>query len=127
MIVLDTSAIVNLLVGDQPRLQLTSRVTTASSIHAPHLLDTEVVSALRGLVLDKHLSARRAEAALQDFLDLPVVRYPATPLINEVWRRRGAHTAYDATFIALAEALGCPLVTCDAKTQRARGIDVEVF
>ncbi|WP_134767183.1 type II toxin-antitoxin system VapC family toxin [Nocardioides sp. 1609] len=127
MIVLDTSAVVNLLVGDEARPGLTARVTDAASIHAPHLLDTEVVSALRGLVLGKHLSVRRAEAALHDFLDLPVVRYPATPLLSDVWRRRGAHTAYDATFIALAAALGCPLVTCDGKTRRARGVDVEVF
>jgi predicted nucleic acid-binding protein len=127
VIVLDTSAVVNLLVGDEPRLPLATRVATASSIHAPHLLDTELVSALRGLVLGKHLSVRRAEAALHDFLDLPVVRYPATPLLIDVWQLRSAHTAYDATFIALAAALGCPLVTCDAKTRSAHGVDVEVF
>ncbi|WP_370692327.1 type II toxin-antitoxin system VapC family toxin [Nocardioides sp.] len=102
-------------------------MTTASSIHAPHLSDTEVVSALRGLVLGKHLTVRRARAALDDFLDLPVVRYPATPFLTEVWRRRDAHTAYDATFIALAAALGCPLVTSDARTRRARGVVVEVY
>lgn len=126
MIVVDTSALVQILVGNASP-QLTARVASASSLHAPHLLDTEVVSALRGLTLGKHLTARRARAALDDFLDLPLVRYPPSPLVIELWVRRHAHTAYDATFIALADALRFPLVTCDARSRSARGITVEVY
>lgn len=89
-------------------------------LHAPHLLDVEVASALRALTLGRHLTPGRAQDALSDFDDLLVERWPTTDAL----RRRSLElrhnvSAYDATYVALAEALGCPLLTRDRRLQRA--------
>ena len=118
MIVVDTSAVVEALVTPEAGA-LRSRLSEAPSLHCPHLVDSEVVHALRGLVRRDLLAADRAHAALSDFASLAIVRYPATPLLGRMWELRDALTAHDATFVALAETLGCPLVTCDARLDRA--------
>lgn len=124
MIVVDTSAVVNVLVARPVPAELVDRLTDAGSLHAPHLLDVEVVAALRGLVLGRKLAAGRATDALTDFGRLPIIRYPAGPHLPRMWQLRSGLTAYDAAFVALAEALGCPLVTCDRKL-RAPGVVIE--
>ena len=85
----------------------------------PHLADTEVLSALRGLVTSGNVSPDRANQALQDLGSLPARRWPAKELSERVWELRHSMTAYDATYIALAEALGADLLTCDARLARA--------
>ena len=115
MIVVDSSALVAALTAaDAPPLLL-DRLATAASLHCPHLVDSEVVHALRRLVLRGQLTADRATDALADFLALPIIRYPAVELVPRIWALRDSLTGYDATFVALAETLGCPLVTCDAR------------
>ncbi|MEZ5095665.1 MAG: type II toxin-antitoxin system VapC family toxin [Nocardioides sp.] len=77
-------------------------------------------------VLGHKLTPPRASDALTDYLRLPIVRYPAEPLLPRVWELRGRFTAYDATFVALAQALDCRLVTCDRRL-RATGVRIERF
>jgi len=127
VIVVDTSALVSVLAASDADPLLVDRVGSAGSLHAPHLLDTEFAHALRGLAR-AGLSPKRASGALHDLADLPILRYPALGLLERIWQLRHQLTAYDATFVALAEALDVPLVTCDAKLSRARHrAAVEVF
>ncbi len=94
----------------------------AEELHAPTLLGYEVISALRGLTLGGRLSEARAEEALSDFEDLPITRWEsADERRRRAFQLRENLTAYDVSFIALAEALDCPLVTRDARLARAAG------
>ena len=122
MIVLDASATVDVLLrlGEQAEW-VEARVAEAASLHAPHLIDYEVVAALRGRTLAGKVSAARGASALQDYLDLPLRRYPAAHLLKRIWQLRPNLSSYDAAYIALAEALGAPLVTTDGRLARASG------
>ena len=129
MIVVDTSAIISVLAG-QPRVaRLVDRVINDGDLHAPHLIDVEFQHALRRLVVAAAISDDRAADARMDFADLTIVRYPHVSLADRMWELRHNVTASDAAFLALAEALGAPLVTCDARLARASGhaASVEVF
>ena len=129
MLVVDTSAVVAALVGRPPDRRLTDRLGTDGDLHAPHLLDVELLHALRRLVRTGQLSEERAADARADFAELAVVRYGHQPLADRAWELRGSLTADDATFVALAEALAVPLVTCDARLVHAPGhrAAVELF
>lgn len=98
-------------------------------MHAPHLIDVEVTHALRGLVVRGELSDDRASDARTDFNDLTIARYPHLPLSNRMWELRENLTAHDAAFVALAEVLGIPLITCDSRLARSPGhhAEIEVF
>jgi predicted nucleic acid-binding protein len=129
LIVVDTSAVIGVLAG-QPRVaRLVDRVINEGDLHAPHLIDVEFQHALRRLVVAGAISDDRAADARMDFADLTIVRYPHVSLADRMWELRHNVTAYDAAFLALAEALGAPLVTCDARLARAPGhaASVEVF
>jgi predicted nucleic acid-binding protein len=125
-VVADTSAVLAALTGGQAATSVRNRLMSAGSLHAPHLLDIEVLHSLRGLVLNAKLSADRAQDARVDFATLRVIRYPANGLADRIWRLRDNLTAYDGCFVALAEALGYPLVTCDARLARASGHRAEI-
>jgi predicted nucleic acid-binding protein len=129
MLVVDTSAVVAVLVGRPPDRRLTDRLGADGDLHVPHLLDVELLHALRRLVRTGQLSEERAADARADFAELAVVRYGQQPLADRAWELRDNLTAYDATFVALAEALAVPLVTCDARLARAPGhrAAVELF
>lgn len=129
MIVVDTSAVIGVLAG-QPRVaRLVDRVINDGDLHAPHLIDVEFLLALRRLVVAGAINDDRAADARMDLADLTIVRYPHVSLADRMWELRHNVTAYDAAFLALAEALGAPLVTCDARLARAPGhaASVEVF
>lgn len=115
MLVVDASAALEAVASARPDEQLVARLAEDRDLHAPHLLDVEVLNALRGLVRGGHLSPDRAADARQDFADLTVVRYGHEPLSDRIWELRDNLTAYDAAFVALAELLGVPLVTCDSR------------
>jgi predicted nucleic acid-binding protein len=82
-------------------------------------LDIEVVQIVRRYQRLGELSAEHGERAIDDLLDLPVDRYPHRPLLPRVWELRANLTAYDAAYVALAEALEAPLLTRDARLARA--------
>lgn len=129
MIVVDTSAVIGVL-ASQPRVaRLVDRVINDGDLHAPHLIDVEFQHALRRLVVAGAINDDRAADARMDFADLTIVRYPHVSLADRMWELRHNVTAYDAAFLALAEALGAPLVTCDARLAGAPGhaASVEVF
>ncbi len=130
MIVLDASAVIEILLQTQAGTPVAKRLfTLAASLHAPHLLDIEVAQVLRRFVARGTLSETRAGQALKDLRDLPVERYGHEALLPRIWALRHNLTAYDATYVALAEALGGTLLTRDSRISRAAGhsVQVEVF
>lgn len=129
MLVIDTSAVLAALVARPPATGLVERLARDGDLHGPHLIDTEVLHSLRRLTITGEISEDRATDARTDFAELALVRYPHHPLSDRVWELRHNLTAYDATFVALAEALAVPLVTCDARLASAPGhrAHVELF
>lgn len=129
MLIVDTSAVLAVLAADAPNAQLVERLADDGDLHGPHLIDTEVLHTLRRMSISGAIGDDRAADARADFAELALVRYPHEPLNDRVWELRHNLTAYDATFVALAEALGVPLITCDRRLASAPGhrADVEVF
>ena len=129
MIVVDTSAVIAALAGRPSPEGLVERLRADGDLHAPHLIDIEVLHALRGLVERRELTGDSAQDVRSDFADLRITRYPHEPLADRIWALRKNVTAYDAAFVALGEALAVPLVTCDGRLARAPGLEVrlEVF
>ncbi|GAS97138.1 ribonuclease VapC [Mycolicibacterium canariasense] len=118
MIVLDASAaIAALLNGGQAR-----RLASEQVVNAPHLVDAEVLSTLRRQTATGALTPAQARQAIDVWARLGMNRYAAQPLLERVWELRDTVTAYDAMYVALAEALECPLLTADARLSRAPGI-----
>jgi predicted nucleic acid-binding protein len=130
LIVLDASAAVEVLLQTAAGAPMTARLLDpAESLHAPHLLDVEVAQVLRRFVLRGELAPERARQALEDLGALPLERYSHEILISRVWILQENLTAYDATYVALAEILGATLLTRDGRILRAPGHEarVEVF
>lgn len=123
MIVLDASAAIEWLIKSPAGTKVDRRLFSFPpvTLHVPHLLDVEAAQVLRRYVREKTMTASRGEEALQDLQDLPLNRYPHDILMPRVWELRAALTAYDAVYIALAELLDAPLVTCDRKIALAPG------
>lgn len=122
MIVVDASALLELLLGTAKAERLAARLLADDQhIHAPHLIDIEIAQALRRLTRLKELPDARAEEALVDLDALAVERHAHTDLVPRMWSLRNSLSAYDACYVALAEALEAPLLTCDAKLARAHG------
>lgn len=96
-------------------------------VHAPHLLDVEVLGALRRLTAHGDVTPERAGKALADLRDLDLARYPHVPLLGEAWFHRHVLTAADATYVALARGLGARLLTTDARLSRAPNLPVEIL
>lgn len=126
MIVLDSSAAVDYLLGLRNRDWVAGLLEEAGTAHAPHLIDIEIVSAFRRLVRLREVSARVARQALADHFDLRLVRYPHLPFLGRIWELRATVTASDAAFIALAESLGADLVTVDRALASAPGIRASI-
>lgn len=115
MIVLDASALLELLLNDRLAARVADRVfDPAESLHAPHLIDVEVAQVLRRLVRRNETTPERCGQALDDLLQFPMSRYPHSLLLPRVWSLCDNATAHDATYLALAEALDATLLTCDA-------------
>jgi len=125
--VVDASALVTLTAGrsQQTRDELGRRLS-GHELHVPEYGGAEVLSAIRGLRLGGSISDAIALQALADYAMMPLRRHPVVPFIPRAWELRYAMTAYDALYAALAETLGCPLVTCDGK-MRAGGHRAEVI
>jgi predicted nucleic acid-binding protein len=116
VIVLDASAAIEMLLRTPTGRRIEARVFSPSeSLHAPHLLDLEVAQVLRRNVAAATIASARGKEALQDLRDLSLVRYPHEMVLERIWELRDNLTAYDAAYVALAEALDAPLLTCDRK------------
>ncbi len=124
--VLDASAVVEYLRWSPAGARLAQTVLGDDTArHVPHLCPVEVVSALRSMVARGEMLAGRAEAALDDLTDLSATRHPVEPLLPRVWELRDTVSAYDGTYVALAEALDAALVTADRRLARAvDGVEV---
>ena len=122
MIVVDASAVLELLLRTEKGVKVQERVLDSEeSLHAPHLIDIEVTQTLRRLVSLKEITAARGKQALEDHIALNIKRAEHKDLLDRVWSLRDSITAYDAAYVALAEILDAPLITCDAKLARSHG------
>jgi predicted nucleic acid-binding protein len=128
MIVLDASAAIDLLLNSPPSgARIAGRVAAErTGIIAPHLIDAEVGQVLRRFLLAQEISVQRARAALNDFAQLPIARYPHVPLLERAFALRANTSFYDALYLALAEAVDAPLITCDGSLARIPGVKARV-
>lgn len=118
MIVVDASAALSgLLNAGSARLAMSTE-----QLHAPHLIDSEVASGLRRQVANRQMTGEDGWSALDSWRRLGLTRYPAAGLLDRVWQLRDNLSAYDATYVALAELLGCALLTADSRLSRAPGL-----
>lgn len=117
MIVVDASVAINGLLTDGR----TRRVLSEQDVAAPHLVDSEVTSALRRLVRLDELSAEDGERAVRRWQHLAIVRMPVAGLLDRVWELRDNLTAYDATYVAVAEELDVELLTTDGRLAATPG------
>ncbi len=122
MIVLDASAILEVLLATPAASSVLSRLTApGETLHAPHLLDLEVLQVLRRYTANGDITVDRAHQAVVDYLDFPILRYAHEVLALRVWQLRDNLTAYDGAYVALAEALAAPVVTRDRRMVATRG------
>jgi predicted nucleic acid-binding protein len=122
LIVIDASALLEVLLNTATSGRIAERLFARNdTLHAPHVLDLEVAQVLRRYTLSGEMDAERSEQALEDLTDLPLNRYPHDVFLFRIWALRRNLTAYDAAYVALAEALDAPLVTRDTALARAPG------
>lgn len=120
--VVDASVLVAFYLSDDSRRgDVVSRLAAGDALYAPGHLDAEVISALRGLARVRPAVERSAPTALRHLAGFPIRRMPLAPLLDRIWQLRANVTAYDAAYVALAEQLSAPVITCDAKLVAASG------
>ena len=122
MIVVDASAVLEALLRTPAAASVERRLFEPSqTLHAPHLLDVEVAQVVRRYAGNGDIDAERGRMALADLADFPVHRYPHDFLLQRVWDLWNNFTAYDAMYVALAEALDAPLLTRDKRLAASPG------
>lgn len=118
MIVADASAALSALLNAGPA----RRTLGSEQIHVPHLIDSEIANGLRRKVAGGEIEAGAGWAALDSWRHMGMVRYPIFGLLGRIWQLRDNLSVYDASYVALAEQLGCALLTGDLRLGRAPGI-----
>jgi predicted nucleic acid-binding protein len=122
VIVVDASTILEVLLRTQAVAAVERRIFDPDeTLHAPHLIDLEVVQVLRRYATTRQVAPARCHAALDDLMDFPLNRYAHDFMLPRIWELRANLTAYDAAYVALAEALDAPLLTCDRRLAAAPG------
>jgi predicted nucleic acid-binding protein len=122
MIVVDASAVIEVLLRTGAAQAVEGRLLDPQeTLHAPHLLDVEVAQVIRRYAANGEIDTERGGAALADLAVFPLHRYPHDLLLPRVWELRNNLTAYDAVYVALAEALEAPLLTRDRRLANAAG------
>jgi predicted nucleic acid-binding protein len=122
VIVIDASALLEALLRTPAAKTIEDRLfAPGQTLHAPHLLDVEVAQVIRRYAASGEISGERGRMALADLADLPLRRYPHDFLLPRIWDLRNNLTAYDAAYVALAEALDVPLLTRDRRLAAAAG------
>ena len=127
MIVVDASTLIEVLLNTPSGFRIVERLfDDRETLHTPCLLDIEVVQVLRRYARTGELNETRGLQAIEDLSDFPLTRYPHTLFLPRIWELRQNVTAYDASYIALAEALDAPLLTRDARLASAAGHDATI-
>lgn len=127
MIVIDASALLELVTRSPLHPQVVRLIgRPGESLHAPHLVDVEVSHVLRKLVHRNQLTDEEASRALSYHLDLDIERWEHEALLPRIWKHRDNLTAYDACYVALAEVLHAPLVTCDGALASSTGHEARI-
>ena len=128
MIVVDASALLEVLLRTGAAAAVEAILFAPDeSLHAPHLIDIEIAQVLRRYAAGGEIDAGRGAAALEDLAAMPLTRYPHDVLLSRVWTLRHNLTAYDAAYVALAEALDAPLLTRDRRVAGASGHGARVL
>ena len=128
--VLDASVVIELVLGTRTGAKLRRRLADPRiSLHSPELVDLEVLNALRRFMRSDRVAPYRVAAAVERLDDLDLRRHRHRPMLRRIWSWRAHLTTYDAAYVALAEVLGAPLLTTDARMANAPGLTVpiEVF
>ena len=126
MIVLDASAALEYAMGTPRSPRIGERLATATTLHMPELLALEVVSAVRRLARHRRITIERAALTVRNVVDIRGVRHGHDLLAPRVLDLSGRLSPYDAVYVALAEALGAPLLTLDGRLARGAADLVEV-
>jgi len=121
-VVVDSSVLVAALVDTGPNGTWAEEVVSTGSLHAPELARGEAANILRRLELAKQLTTPEANAAHEDLMQLDMQLFSFDPFADRIWELRHTVTSYDAWYVAVAEALGLPLATLDARLSRAKGV-----
>ena len=122
MIVVDASALLEVLLRTPAAKSVETRLFAPNqTLHAPHLLDVEVAQVIRRYAANGDINGERGRAAVADLADLPLQRYPHVLFLPRIWGLRHSLTAYDAAYVALAEALDAVLLTRDRKLASGAG------
>jgi predicted nucleic acid-binding protein len=130
VIVVDASAALDGLLAAATNAGIAWRIVGGDApLAAPDLIDVEVMGVLRRWEARGEITAARAHQALRDLRALPIIRYPARAVADAAWKLRHNLTAYDAQYVALAQALPAALLTTDvrmAAAARAAGVAISV-
>lgn len=127
MIVVDASALIDALLPIRDAAPVARRLFgSGDTLHSPHSVDLEVTQVLRRYAHTKQVPSSRCRAALDDLGDIPLIRYPHDILLPRIWELRDSLTAYDAAYVALAEALDAPLLTRDKRLAASHGHDAQI-
>ncbi len=120
---METSALVEFLVGSDNIAERVRAAVSGEVLAAPHSIDLECASTLRGLVRGRKLPAAEAERALDVLARISLQRYGHLALLSRIWQLRHNTWPYDAAYVALAESLDAELVTVDGKFERVPGLN----
>jgi predicted nucleic acid-binding protein len=127
VIVVDASALLEVLLRTPDASAVEQRLfATGETLHVPHLIDVELAQVIRRYAAGGEIDAARGQAALVDLAGFPMRRYPHDLLLRRVWESRENLTAYDAIYVALAEALDAPLLTRDRRLAAASRHQVRI-
>ena len=130
MIVLDASAAIELVLNTVAGKRINDRIADEpEAIHVPHLIDVELIHVIRRFVMRDVIGVARGETAIRLWRLLDVQRHDHEPFMPRIWQLRNNLSAYDATYVALADALSATLITADRRLSAApgTGIRVEVY
>lgn len=121
MLVVDASCLAEVVLAGPDAEPVRQRLAREPEQAAPHLIDAEVLGVVRRAHLRGELDGTAARQALEDLDSWPAVRVDHRPLLGRAWELRDSLSAPDALYVAVAEALGAPLLTLDRRLARAGG------
>ena len=127
MIVVDASVLVAALVDNTDHAKWSSEIIEDGELHSTAMVSAEVLNTLRRMDRLDEITELEAQLALIDLPQLGLNLHPFAPYTGRIWELRHNLSSYDAWYVALAESLGCPLVTLDFRSSRAGGVRCEVL